>query len=102
MKEQILGGHLRTAEGLRFVAAEARALDYRAVQIMVGEGRGYNPYDFQTEAMNEYRRSMFGILTYVHLPYVINPCESKPRRRSICPDSSSGVGTFVPDGHTKD
>jgi len=77
-----LGGHLRSSDGLRFVPTNARALGYNLVQIMVGEGTSYIPYEFEEEDKDEYRKMMFGIETYVHLPYVINPCEGNLRRRA--------------------
>jgi len=78
-----IGGHLRTAEGLRFVAVNARALGYRIVQIMVGGDHDYQPYDIPEDAIIEYRKMIFGIETYVHLPYIINPCEENPKRRNF-------------------
>lgn len=78
-----LGGHLRAAEGLKFVPLEARALDYRLVQIMLSEELDWNPLRIDETGAMEYRKTMFGVKTYVHLPFTINPCEDAPRRRQF-------------------
>lgn len=78
-----LGGHLSAADGLRHVVLNARALGYNSIQTMLGGGRDYQPYDLTQEDAHEYRRLSFGIETFVHLPYVINPCEDAPQRRSF-------------------
>lgn len=84
MKKTIqLGGHLRASEGFRYIAPEARALGYNVVQIMVGGDRDYDPYDMTDKTAMEYRKMMYGIETYVHLPYVINPCEVQGRRKNF-------------------
>lgn len=78
-----LGGHLSAADGLRHVVLNARALGYEAVQTMLGGSRDYQPYDLTMEDAQEYRRMSFGMETYVHLPYVINPCEESSQRKSF-------------------
>lgn len=84
MKKQLkLGGHLSASQGLRYVVANARALNYDVVQTMVGGGRDYNPFDIDEVIAVEYKNMMYGIDTYVHLPYIINPCESTPQRRAF-------------------
>lgn len=82
-KEPQLGGHLDAKSGLRHVVLNARALSYNVIQTMVGDPRGYQPYDIPAEDAREYRKMAFGIETYVHLPYVINPCEAVPQRRGF-------------------
>lgn len=77
------GGHLKASEGLSFVVSTARGLDYNEVQIMVGDGRDYTPWEIAEEDAEEYRKMMYGITTTVHMPYVINPCEEQGRRRSF-------------------
>jgi len=75
-----LGGHLVAKDGLRYLVINARALGYTAIQTMLGNGREYEPFDVTDEAAAEYRRMTYGIATYVHLPYVLNPCEGQPQR----------------------
>ena len=74
------GGHLSSSSGLRHVVLNARALDYNVVQIMVGGGRDYKPFIIKEEDAREFKKTTFGIQLFVHLPYVINPCEAQPRR----------------------
>jgi len=75
-----LGGHLGAKEGLRYVVVAARALNYNVVQIMLGGGRDYYPYEINPKDQAEYKKMTYGIETWVHLPYIINPCESIPQR----------------------
>ena len=82
MKEMRLGGHLSAANGLRHVVVNARALGYNAVQIMVGGSREYKPYEITAKDARDFKETSFGIDLYVHLPYVINPCEDGPQRRA--------------------
>ena len=77
-----LGGHLRASEGLAHVVVNARALGYNVIQIMLCSGRDYAPREVEANAIKEYQQLTYGIETYVHLPYVINPCEAMPRRRA--------------------
>lgn len=83
MNKIYLGGHLNAATGLRHIVLNARALDYNVVQFMLGGSRDYRPYDISAEDAREYKKMSFGISTYVHLPYVINPCEADTRRRGF-------------------
>ena len=78
----VLGGHFPARDGLRFLISNARALGYNAVQTMLCSGREYEPMEVTDEAGSDYRAMSFGITTYVHLPYVINPCEGQPRRKN--------------------
>lgn len=78
-----LGGDLKARGGLRHLVISARALGYSAVQTMLGEGRTYEPFDITDEAAEEYKKMTYGIATYVHLPFVLNPCESVPQRKGF-------------------
>lgn len=78
-----IGGHLRIIEGLKFVPLEARAMGYNLVQIMLSEELEWNPIQVEESAALEYRKTMFGIRTVVHLPFTINPCEEAPRKRQF-------------------
>ena len=80
MQPKRLGGHLGVEEGLRYVVMKARALGMSAVQIILGSGQKYDPIDIPDKVAEEWRKMTYGIATYVHLPFVINPCESLPRR----------------------
>lgn len=82
-KDTWIGGHLSAATGLRHVVVNARALAYNVVQTMVGDGRGYQPYDISSEDVLEFRKMSFGIQLFVHLPYIINPCEEAPQRKGF-------------------
>jgi len=79
-KKLKLGGHMSASDGLRHVVLNSRALQFDQVQIMLSNGRDYKPYDFEAGTTEEYRKVSFGLNTYVHLPYVINPCESRRQR----------------------
>lgn len=78
-----VGGHLSSASGLRHVVLNARALGYNVVQTMVGGSRDYKPHNITDDDAREFKKTTFGIQLFVHLPYVINPCESEPRRRNF-------------------
>jgi len=78
-----LGGHLSVKEGLRYVVVNARAMNYDVVQIMLGGGTDYKPYSIEEKDIREFTSMMYGIDIWVHLPYVINPCEGEPRRKSF-------------------
>jgi endonuclease IV len=78
-----LGGHLRTTEGLRHVVINARAMGYNLVQISLAGDRDYVPPDISERDAEEFRKMMYGIETYVHLPFIINPCEADARRRNF-------------------
>jgi len=77
------GGHLSSESGLRHVVLNARALNYNVVQTMVGGSRDYKPFSIKETDAREFKKTTFGIQLFVHLPYVINPCESEPRRRNF-------------------
>jgi len=78
-----VGGYLSCESGLRHVVLNARALNYNVVQMMVGGSRDYKPYTIKEEDAREFKKTTFGISLYVHLPYVINPCEIMARRRNF-------------------
>lgn len=78
-----LGGHLSAASGLRQLVIAARGLNYDYVQIMLSDGRDYAPYEIDPSDVMEFRKMSYGIQLYVHLPYVINPCESNARRANF-------------------
>lgn len=78
-----VGGHLSSESGLRHVVLKARALNYNVVQIMVGGARDYKPHEIHEDHAREFKKTTFGISLYVHLPYVINPCEGNLRRRNF-------------------
>lgn len=61
----------------------ARALNYDLVQTVVGGMTDYSPMELSAVDAVEYKKMSYGIDTYVHLPYVINPCEEKPQRRGF-------------------
>lgn len=81
------GGHLGSQSGLRHVVLQARALNYNVVQTMVGGSREYKPFSIQEEHAREFKKTTFGIQLFVHLPYVINPCEGDARRRNYYKNS---------------
>jgi deoxyribonuclease-4 len=78
-----LGGHLSPSEGLSVLVMEARALGYDLVQTMLGDPRSYQPREITPQVAQEYAKMAYGITTYVHMPYIINPCESVPQRRGF-------------------
>lgn len=78
-----LGGYLQVRDGLRHVVLNARALGFSAVQIMVGGSKDYEPFDISPTDAAEYKKMTYGLATYVHLPFVINPCESIAQRRGF-------------------
>jgi len=78
-----LGGHLVAVDGLRHIAIGARALHYDIVQIMIGAGTDWVPYPITEAVAEEYKNLMYGLQTYVHLPYVINPCVEAGRKRTF-------------------
>lgn len=80
-----LGGHVPAGQGLGLVAVSARSLDYSAVQIMVGSltERPWIPYQIDDAAARQYKKVMYGIETYIHLPFTINPCEGASRKRAF-------------------
>ena len=77
------GGHVSMKNGLAHVVAVARALDYNVIQVMLGGGRDYSPPPLSEEAVDEFKGSVFGVELYVHLPYIINPCEDLLRRKGF-------------------
>lgn len=76
-----LGGHIPSTEGLSFVVAAARGLQYREVQTTLGDPRDYLPAEVPEETARTFRKMAYDLVTTVHLPYVINPCEDAPSRR---------------------
>jgi deoxyribonuclease-4 len=44
---------------------------------MLGEGFSWSPYKLDQDSVNEFRKLVYGMAVYVHLPYTINPCVSK-------------------------
>lgn len=76
-----LGGHIGMADGLRHLVMNTRALDYTVVQTMLGDPRGYEPLEIPGAAASRLKEMLYGVELYVHLPYVINPCEGVPQRR---------------------
>jgi len=78
-----IGGHLPAGEGLRHVALAARALHYDHVQMMIGGNTDWQPYAITEALAEEYKNMMYGLYTYVHLPFVINPCVEAGRKRSF-------------------
>lgn len=82
-KKLKLGGHLMADRGLSFVVASARGLAYNEVQVMLGEGTAYSPREIDEADAIEFQKMTYEIAATVHLPYVINPCESNPRRRGF-------------------
>lgn len=77
------GGHLSANPGLRQLVLAARALGYSALQTTVGGDRDYEPREIDPSDASEYRKMTFGVATYVHLPFIINPCEPVPQRRGF-------------------
>lgn len=75
-----LGGTHSALAGLRNVAMKTRALGHTAAQLLLGDGRDYNPMEASPELAEEYRKLAFGVATIIHLPYVINPCEDSRAR----------------------
>lgn len=71
------GAHLPTADGMRYVVIHARALGVEAVQIMLGEGHSWTPYKLSADVVNDFRKLIYGVAVYVHLPYTLNPCVPK-------------------------
>lgn len=99
-----IGGHLRSGEGLKHVPLEARALGYGLVQIMLSDELAWNPMRIGDADAAEYRKMMYGITTYVHLPFIINPCAEEDNKRNYSrvvfrkfasAASSLGVKTLV-------
>lgn len=78
-----LGGHISPDAGLGMVPATSRALDFQIAQSRVGPSTGWEPYELTDQAVAEFKKLMFGIDLYVHLPYVINPCETDARKRGF-------------------
>jgi len=82
-KQLRIGGHLTSVDGLRYTIAAARALGYNVVQTMLGEGRDYTPRTIHPEDATKYRTMAFEMDLYVHLPYIINPCEEQKRKNAF-------------------
>ncbi len=78
-----LGGTLRTSEGIKYVPSNARAMGYNLVQIQLAKSTEYRPHLLSDEALMEYKKNMFGILSYILLPRMINMSESDPNKRSF-------------------
>lgn len=76
-----LGGHIGTADGLRHLVMNTRALDYTVVQTMLAGGRDYTPLEIPGKAANRLKEMLYGVELFVHLPYIINPCEAVPQKR---------------------
>lgn len=83
MTQLRLGGHLKSSDGLRHLVMNTRALDYNVVQTMVGGERDYTPHDIRAADAAEVKKMLYGVELFVHLPYVINPCEEAPQRRAM-------------------
>jgi len=80
VKKLKLGGHMSAKAGLKHVVLNSRALQFDVVQLMLSDGREYQPYDFEEGTTEEFRKVSYGLTPFVHLPYVINPCESRRQR----------------------
>jgi len=76
-----VGGHQPTNQGLEYAVLGARALNHDAMQIMLAGGREYDPREVSMETAEEFRKLTHGMDVFVHLPYVINPAESRHYRR---------------------
>lgn len=74
------GGHIPAREGLKRVAVDVRGMGYNVVQILVGGIQDWTTYDIDDQSAMEYRKLMYGIETYVHLPVIINPCDEEKHR----------------------
>ncbi len=79
-----LGGHIGAADGLRHLVMNTRALDYTVVQTMIGaDSRAYEPMEIPGAAASRLKEMLYGVELFVHLPYIINPCESVPQKRGF-------------------
>lgn len=78
-----LGGHLRSADGMRHMVVAARGLQYGLIQTMLSPERDYAPREVTAKDAAEFKKFSYGIDFYVHLPYVINPCEEEKKRQTF-------------------
>ena len=70
-----LGGHLKSSDGLTYALMAARSLGHKCMQIMLGGNTDWKPFDISREAVQNFKVTSNGIDLYVHLPFVINPCQ---------------------------
>lgn len=81
MAKARLGGHFHLDDGvLHHLVVNTRALGYNVVQTMIGAQTMYEPYHFSEKDTQNLRTMLYGVDLYIHLPYMINPCESISRR----------------------
>lgn len=78
-----LGGHLSIAEGLRYAPVNARAMGYTCFQTMLSVGGDYRPFQIEQAQLDEFKKLMFGLDLYVHMPYLINTCEGAAQKRGF-------------------
>lgn len=86
-----LGGHLGSDAGFPILAAATRGMDYSTVQFMVGpSGRAqqgslpwYEPFPMTEGEINHARELLYGLRLWVHLPYMLNPCEDDNRKSAF-------------------
>lgn len=77
-----LGGHIPLHGPLTFLPLIAKAIGYNAIQTSI-TGEGWYPIDVEEKTTRNFHVMMAGVDLYVHMPYTINMCEERGRRRSF-------------------
>lgn len=73
MKVAVLGGALRTHEGLRYIPVNARAMAYSVAAFSVARPGGWSPMPIRSSDARAFRKMTRGIETYVYLPPEVKP-----------------------------
>lgn len=73
---RVLGVHLPSSRGLRYVVISARGLGVNAVQTFLGPTQSWLPYKFTPSSINEFKKLSYGLVFYVQFPHILNPSES--------------------------
>jgi len=77
----ILGGHMRSSEGLGVAVMAARSLRFNALQLMLCKRSHWAPYDISVGTVNQFRVRTVEIFVYVHLPFHINFCVNEEMKK---------------------
>ena len=84
MKSACVGAHIPIDNSLKYLALGARALDVGCFQFFVGSSTRFTLPKWHASDIEKFRVSVFGLKTYIHMPYTLN----------WCAPSSGKVGRF--------